>query len=480
MSEPSLKKNLALSTVYQVLTMIIPFVTAPYISRVLGANGVGIYSFTNSIQMYFSMFAALGTVGYGTREIAIHRSDRKQRSQLFWEIELLTVLTSFACLVAWGIFIFISNEYKIYYAILTFALLASLFDISWLYTGLEQFKYTVTQNTVYKLLGVAALFIFVKKSSDIPIYVLIMALTTLLSNVSMWIYLPKFVDRIPLKTVRLKRHFKETLIYFIPTIATSIYTILDKTLIGIITKEEAQNGYYEQATKIVNMAKTLTFAAMNNVLGSRISYLFAEKKTEEIKTRIHFSMEYILFVGMGICFGLLAVSRRLVPLFFGDGYDPVIELLYLLSPIVIIIGISNCLGAQYYNPAGLRSKSAKFIIAGSVVNLILNICLIPIFKSQGAVVASLAAEGVIAILYLKNCDNYYKWVDLMRSAWKKLMSAGVMLSVLMLIENLIDSNEIGVCVGVITGIVVYVAILYAMRDRFVLGMFERLKTIVKR
>lgn len=473
MSEPSLKKNFALSTVYQMLTMILPFITAPYVSRVLGAEGVGIYSYTNSIQMYFSMFAALGTVSYGSREIARHRNNKEERSQLFWEIESLTVLTTAVCLVAWTIFVKYSGGYKVYFAVLTFALIATLFDISWLYIGMEQFKYTVMQNSMFKILGVIALFIFVKESSDLPYYILIMSLTTLLGNMSMWIYLPKFVFLVPIRSLKLKRHFKETLIYFIPTIATSIYTVLDKTLIGLITKEEAQNGYYEQATKIINMAKTLTFASLNSVLGSRISFLFADNKTKEIKERIHFSMEYIMFMGLGICFGLLSLSDRFVPLFFGDGYEPVVVLLYMLSPIVIIIGISNCLGSQYYNPAGLRLKSAKYIIIGSVVNLVLNILLIPSLKSQGAVVASVIAELVIALLYMGNCNGYSRWSDLCRIGWKKFIAAVLMLIAVKALVRHISSNFLAVLSGIAIGVGIYIAALFILNDSLAKSMYKK-------
>lgn len=479
MSEPNLKKNYALSTVYQILTMLIPFITAPYISRILGADGVGIYSYTNSIQMYFSMFAALGTVSYGSREIARHRNNKEERSQLFWEIETLTVLTSFVCLFAWGIFVLLSMVYKVYYAILTFALLATLFDISWFYIGMEQFKYTVAQNSIFKILGVIALFLFVKKPSDVHIYILIMALTTLLGNMSMWIYLPKFIIRVPLKTIKLKRHFKETLAYFIPTIATSVYTVLDKTLIGLITKEDAQNGYYEQATKIINMAKTLTFSSLNSVLGARISYLFAEKRIEEIKRRIHFSMQYILFMGIGICFGLIAVSKRFVPLFFGAGYEPVIELLYLLSPIVIIIGISNCLGSQYYNPAGLRTKSAKYIIVGSVVNLIFNLILIPLYQSKGAVVATLIAECIITILYMCNCNKYCQWSELIKAGWKKLVAGIMMLVGISTIDGNLPLNIMGIIIILAFGIGIYCITLFLLKDNLIMDLINKIRKKVR-
>ncbi len=473
MKNVSVKKNIILSTFYQILTLIIPFLTAPYISRVIGATGVGIYSYTSSIQTYFSMFAALGTVTYGAREIARNRDDEYKRSKLFWEIELLTVITTMLCLIIWIILIGFSGVYKIYYIILTMNLFNTMFDISWFYSGLEQFKYTVTQNAVFKVLGVVLLFMFVKDSSDLFLYITLMSLTTLLGTMSMWLYLPKFLKRVKIKELKILHHFKETLVYFVPTIATSIYTVLDKTLIGVITGDQRENGFYEQATKIINMTKAITFSSLNAVLGARISYLFAEKKFEEIHKRIDTSMNYIFFMGFGIMFGLIGVADRFVPAFFGGGYEEVTGLIKILSPLVIIIGISNCLGSQYYNPAGLRSKSARFIIIGSCVNLILNLILIPRFWSYGASVATIIAELIISILYLKYCDGFLTLKKIFKFAWKKLISALIMLVFVCLLSNLkINKNSIIVIIQVICGVLIYAISLIVLKDEFTVSFLK--------
>ena len=186
-----LKKNLFLSTFYQVLKMVLPLITAPYAARVLGVDGTGIYSYTHAYVTYFMLFGALGMVSYGGREIARHRNNKDERSQIFWEIAILTFVTTMISILAWGIWILFNREYRIYYIILTFYLVGTMFDISWLYGGMEEFKYTVTQNSLFKILGTISIFVFVKKAEDLWIYILIMSLTTCLANISMWILHPK-------------------------------------------------------------------------------------------------------------------------------------------------------------------------------------------------------------------------------------------------------------------------------------------------
>lgn len=468
MNQPNIKINILLSSLYQVLTLIIPFITAPYISRVLGSNGVGIYSYTGSIQTYFAMFAALGTVAYGAREIARNRTDKKQYSKLFWEIEILTIVTTAVCLVFWGVWILLNKEYQLYYLVLTLNLLAVLFDISWFYTGLEQFKYTVFQNSIFKILGTISLFVFINDANDTGLYIGIMALTTLLSNMTMWFYLPRFLVKTNLKHLEIKKHFKETLVYFVPTIATSIYTVLDKTMIGLITGNIDENGYYEQATKIINMLKAVTFTALNSVLGARISFLFAKKRYDEIQERIDMSLEYILFMGFAICFGLLGVADRFVPLFFGQGYDRVIGLLYMFSPMVIIIGVSNCLGSQFYTPAGYRKESAKYIIFGAVLNFVLNWFMIPLFWSYGAVISSLASELSISILYICHSRGYVSFEKIFRKSLTKLVSGIVMFLIVIFIGKVITTGIVlTIMIQVFVGALTYCGMLLLLRDNSV-------------
>lgn len=480
-SEPSVRLNFVMSMAYQVLVVILPMITAPYVARVLGADKSGIYSFTASYQTYFSMFAALGTVSYGSREIARNRKDRPLRSKLFWEIELMTVLTSTVSIIAFIAFIASRDRYQIYYIPQVMAILAVMFDISWFFTGIEEFRYIVTKNAVFKLLGAVMIFALVHKPEDLLIYIIILSASTMLGNMSMWIHMPRFLDPVDFRTLTIRRHLKETLVYFIPSVATSVYTVLDKTLIGEITRNEAENGNYDKVVQIINIMKALTFTALNSVLGARISFLFAEKKYDEIRRRIETSINYILFMGLAIGFGLAGVAPRFIPWFLGPGYDRSVMMLIMMSPIVVIIGVSNCLGSQYYTPSGKRAQSARFIIAGSVVNLILNLILIPRFWGYGAIAASLIAELTITILYITFAGESFHPFVLVRDGWKKLIAAALMFAAVRLIDPYFNSNFIALVCEVCLGGAIYIAVQFILRDTFMTGFcMDTVKRVLKR
>lgn len=466
MQQISIKKNYTYRLFYEVLCVAVSFITAPYISRVLGADGVGIYSYTSSVMTYFTLIAALGTASYGAREISQHRDNQQQSSKLFWEIECMTIVTSMLCLAVWIGVIIYSAQYRYYYVALIPVLLGTMTDISWYFTGLEQIKYIVIRNTVCKLLGLFLLFTLVHDKDDLLLYMIINSLITLAGSLSMWTYLPKLLTRIDIKEIQIKKHFKETLVYFIPTLATSVYTVLDKTLIGIITRDSYENGYYEQASKIINMAKIFVFSSVNVVVGIRNSYLYSLHKYNELKSNIFRSMDFIFFTGMGCVCGIIGISPNFVPLFLGKGYEPVITLLRIMAPIILIIGVSNCLGKQYFTPSGKRKKSAKVIVVGAVINLILNLLMIPTLGSVGATIASLFAESVISILYVVMSDGYMSFKMLWMLSKKRLIAGVTMCIAINEIGKLTESNSIwGLFIQVISGIFLYGILLLIMNDR---------------
>ena len=473
MSAPSIRKNFVYRLLYEILVVITPLITTPYIARVLEPDGVGIYSYVSSIMTYFTLFAALGTVSYGSREIAQHRDNKQVASKLFWEIELMTVLTSSICLIAWIILIIFSTEYRIFFIAITPTLLATMFDISWFYTGHEKIIYSISWNAICKILGIFLMFVFVKEKGDLALYVIINASVLLLGNVSMWIFLPKLLTRVIFSTLSIKKHFRETLIYFIPAVATTIYTVVDKTLIKVITGDVFQNGYYEEATKVINLVKSLVFTSINSVLGARISYLFAKKADEEIKNRINRSMNFILLLGYGCMFGIIGISSNFVPFFFGKKYTAVIGLLNTMSVLIIIIGISNCLGTQYFTPSGRRKESAKYIIIGCVINLILNMCMIPALGATGAVIASIIAETTIMVLYLRNSRDYFDAKGLITLSWKRMVAGTIMCGAVRFIGFLPSNHMFAkLLLQIIIGIIVYSTVLMILKD----SLFSELKT----
>ena len=224
-SKQSVTKNYIYNLLYQILVLILPLITTPYISRVLGAENIGIYSYTISIATYFVLFGSLGIALYGQREIAYNQKNKKKYSVIFREIVILRIIPmSISVLIFYFIFVN-GNQYQIYYKILTLEIIGNCIDISWFFQGLEEFKKTVTRNIIIKLISVLCIFIFIKNQNDLYLYFLIYVFSTLIGNGSLWLYLPKFLGKVELKELNIFRHLKPTISLFIPQYKYIHYSI---------------------------------------------------------------------------------------------------------------------------------------------------------------------------------------------------------------------------------------------------------------
>lgn len=468
----SVRLNVVYDTLYRILTTITPFITAPYVARVIGAEGIGIQSYTQSIQSYFIMFASLGTAVYGSREVARVREDEKALSKLFWELELMCIITTSVCFLCWLPLVLGSTEYGKIYLVLSLGVIGTAVDISWFYTGLEKFRSIVRRNTVVKVAETVLLFTLVKSSDDLLIYISISAVTSFLCCISYWTGLGKLVKKVPFRELKLKRHFRGTFIFFLPSIASSIYLLLDKPMLKWITGDNAEIGYYQQAQKFIDVLKSIVFTSVNSVVGVRMSNLYAHDEKEEIRRNFSQSLNYILFMGFGCAFGLSSVAKTLVPVFYGPGYDKVVPLIYLFSPIVIIIGVSNCLEMQYFTPCGRRAESIRYLVVGAGVNLCLNMALIPSLKAFGATLATLIAETVITAQYIRNSREFISLGDIWLIAWRKLLS-GVLMMAAVLLVGMLEINAIAlISIQILTGVIVYVALLLLLRDRWLISFLS--------
>ena len=479
MEQVSIKKNYIYNTLYEILAIISPLITAPYISRVFGSDGVGIYSYTNAVAVYFTMFAALGIKSYGQREIAQHRDNKEQCSKLFWELEVVCISSTIIALLGWSVLVILSEKYSIYYFVLTMTVFATVFDISWFWNGQEQFKFIVIRNSVVKILGIVLLFTLVHEKSDLVLYMAIISGMNLLGNISMWSYLKKYIVKIDIKSLSVKKHYKQTIIYFVPTVATSIYTVLDKVMIGWITKDDSQNGYYEQATNIINMCKTIAFSIIT-VVSSRLSFLFTKEDHAEIKRKITQTLSFVTLVSIPISFGICAIASRFVPLFFGKGYDETVFMIYLLAPLTVIVGLSNCFGSLYFTPSGQRSRSNKAIVTGAIINLFFNLLFINIWNARGAAIASLVAESSITVMYLFMARKYYDLLLIPKIIWKRLLASSVMFIMIICFSYLLKdfSDIIVLSVQIVFGMIIYGIALLLLKDKFLFDVIIKCREMI--
>lgn len=440
---------------------------------------MGICSYTTSVVAIFNLFAVLGTTSYGQRTIAQCRDDRGTLSKRFWEIELLSVASTLLCVTVWLIYAFTNQDYRLYYIILTLDLVSTAFDIIWFYSGLEQFGLIVYRNAAVKIISIILMFAFVKKPEHAWLYIAILSLGKLIGNITMWIPIKNYIDKPRLLSLDIYQHVKETFAYFIPTAAASVYNYLDKVMIGAFTVTSAENGYYEQTNRVIAMGNTI-LVSVNTVMSARMSYLFAQGNIVEMKVRLEKTLRFIMTLGIPLAFGIASVSDCFVGWFFGQGFHKVSFLMKLASPLVPLMGLHNYLAALILIPSGQRVRSTKGVIIGAIVNFVLNIFLIPTYQSAGAVLATVASELAICIVYLHMSRDYITVGLVVRSLVRPLICGVAMGVIVVFIGYALGSGIVCTVTQVFTGITVYMALMLLIQDGITRELLQILIRYVSR
>lgn len=466
--------NYVYNLIYQILVLILPLITTPYISRVLGAENIGIYSYTISITTYFILFGSLGISLYGQREIAYWQKNKKKYSIIFWEIFLLRIITMSISTIIFYFTFARNGQYQVYYKVLILEIVGNCIDISWFFQGLEEFKKTVSRNIIVKIISVISIFSFVKSPNDLYLYFWIYVLSTLIGNGTLWLYLPKFIEKIKINELKIFKHLKPTISLFIPQIAIQVYTLLDRTMVGTIIANKSEVGYYDQAQKIVKMLLTI-ITSMGTVMLPRIANTYAEGNKEKVKKYMNKSFNLVFLLSFPMIFGIISVSNNFVPVFFGEGYDKVITLINVISPIILLIGLSNVTGTQYLLPTKRQKEYTISVICGAIINFIMNMCFIWRYGAMGASIGTVIAEFVVASVQIYFVRNDFNFKEILSSSKKYLVSSIVMFIICFILGKIVNNNLVATITQVIVGGITYICCLLILKDQFIFEILEKIK-----
>lgn len=392
----NLKKNLGYQTLYQILNICLPLITAPFLARVLGAESLGIMSYTGSVVHYFTLFSMMGLVNYGTRSIAVVKDDVIKRNNVFSQIFYMQLFATSIAFISYGIYLFVfCKDNVLVSCIQGIAVISCFFDINWFFFGIEEFKLTVIRGIFIRVITVALMLVLIKSPADLWIYAVLLIGSNLISQIVLWFYVPRFLKLVKPNFTTIKSHFVPNIKLFIPILAMSVYHIMDKTMLGALS-DYIQSGYYYNADKVINIPIGILMG-IGTVMLPRMSTLAGEKKKEEMDSLFNSSIRAIAFVSAAMCCGIAAIASEFTPFFFGQGYDDCVILIIVLAPVLFIKGLSLVSRNLYLIPNKLENKLTASVVAGAVVNLVVNLIFIPPLGALGAVIGTLTAEFVSCV-----------------------------------------------------------------------------------
>ena len=314
-----LLKNYIYNLVYQIVAIILPLVTIPYASRVLGAEMIGINSYTNTIISYFVLIANVGLTTYGNRTISYTRDSVLKRSQKFWEIFVIKIIMALFSLALFFTFTCIYREYTTFLYIQSIQILATAIDISWFFTGMEDFKRTVTRNILTKILSAICIIAFVKSREDLWLYILILVLSTFLGNLTLWTYVFDAIEVINFKSLQLKEHIKPVFVLFIPQLATTLFLTLNKLLLGNLSTL-SQSGYFDSADKVIRILLTF-ITAIGTVIFPRLANSFNRGEKRNVEELLKLSFGAVNIIAFPMIVGIMVIGRPISIIFFGSEFE---------------------------------------------------------------------------------------------------------------------------------------------------------------
>lgn len=397
-------KNFIYNIIYQIFIFIIPLISTPYISRTLGVDNVGIYSYTYSIVYYFMLCGLIGINNFGARKIAQSSHSKEKMSEEFINIYGLQFILTFLMMIIYYLFIFFVYKYNFKIMLIqSIFLLSVLLDINWFFFGIEKFKITISRNIIIKILSLILIFIFVKADNDLWKYTLIMSGSTLFSQAYLWIYIRKYIDFKKISIKKIIENLKPCIVLFIPIIAYSIYRVMDKTMIGYLSNT-IELGNYESAEKIINIPISFITA-----LGTVMLPHMSKVKEEEMEKKIIDTFRLIFFFLMPMALGIFAISTDFSIVFFGNEFSLTGNIIKILIPTVLFTAIANVIRTSYLIPKEKDKIYVNSTIIGAGVNLFFNVILIKKFGAYGACIGTILAEFIVMlyqIIFTKNVINY--------------------------------------------------------------------------
>lgn len=474
MKQVKLIKNYLYNASYQLLTLILPLITAPYVSRVLGPKGVGDYSFTYSIITWFTLITSIGIAYYGDRQVAYVRDDKYELSRTFYELQILKICMTIISLIGFIIFINLYHHYTFLLWLQVINILASTVDISWLYMGLENFKITVMRNTIVKITTVILIFTFVRNQNDTWLYVLVIALANFLGNLTLWPTLKKILIKVNPKALHPFMHLRESLMLFLPSIATKVYLNLNKTVLGVIVGATAA-GFYQNSDNLVQMVISIVTATGTVVL-PRAANEFSKGNQQKIKELLYKSFDFISFLVFPMAFGLAAISNHLAILFYGAKFAPVGSVMMLESIIIIFVGWSNAIGIQYLLPMNRTSEYTRSLVISAIFSVCISLPLIFIWRLHGAMLTTVLSEGVVTLYQLFTVRHEIKLTRLFYDVPKFFIASLVMFICVFTLGKHF-TNVAMLFVNIFLGVIIYIIMILIFKPRLLNNIKDILKGI---
>ena len=480
MKNKSLGLNAFLNGLKSTLNLLFPLITFPYVSRVLGVKGTGVYNYSNSIVSYFLLIAALGISTYAIREGAKYRDDKKQINEFASEIftiniwsTLVSYILLFACLI-----IFTNlHDYASCILIFSVQIFFTTLGMDWVYSIYEDYAYITVRSIFFQIVSLILLFIFVRSKNDYLNYAIITVFSSIGSNIFNFVHARMFVKVKLTWDIPWKHHLLPIFIIFASNVAIMVFVNSDITILGIM-KNTYVVGLYSVAAKVYSIIKNL-LASLLIVTVPRLAMLMGKRRMNEYNKILTKVINMLLLFTLPAMTGLFMLSKEVVLIISGRSFLAATPSLQILCFALIFSLFSWVMSDCVLIPI----KREKFVLIGTVISAIINICLnlilIPFWSEKAAALSTVAAEASMMISNLYFSRDIISKIIKSGNFRNNLLSSLLGCSGIVLICWLCDigweSFFLKTLFSIILSVVIYSAILIFLNNATIISIMKVIK-----
>ncbi|MCH4013377.1 MAG: flippase [Solobacterium sp.] len=477
MKQKSVGINAVLSIIKQSLAILLPMITVYYASRVLGKEYFGEVNYVRSIISYFVLISGLGIQTYAVREGAYYRDNPKKFNRFADQVFTINIISTIIAVFVLLFFILIPSSpfYNEKSLMLIFGLeiLLQTFGAEWINSAYEDFLYITIRYIVCNIIALILLFALVRNESDYCIYAFILVLSTYGGNLLNIFYIRKYA-KLKLTSLRkCKKHIKPIMYLFSTEIASTIYISSDTTMLGALVGNSPV-AIYTVASNIYTAVKRLSNAAITVAL-PRLSFYASKNDIDSFKRLFTKIVNYVLVILLPSIVGVFMLSKQLMIFMGGEEYAQGYISLQILS-IAILFGVCSYLLSRCVILPYKQDKTYMIAtIISAIINIVLNIFLIPVFSYNGAAFTTLISEVIIfAILYKKAKDLVSISID-KKSTCISLNGCILIALCCVVVEKFNYKTLPTIIISIMVSIILYILNLYIFKHPVFIDILKKAK-----
>lgn len=475
MKKKSLGVNAILNGLRNMLNLLFPLITFPYVSRVLSVRSIGIYNFSNSIITYFLLIASLGISVYSVREGAKYRDNKEELGKFASEvfsINIVSTIVSYLLLILLTVSIPKLSSVSTVIAIFSLQIAFTTLGTEWIFSIYEEYAYITLRSIFFKLISLLMMFVFVKNKNDVAIYAAITVFATVGSNVLNYIKAKRIITFNFTLDMNLKRHIKPIMIIFASNIAVLIYVNSDITLLGFF-KSSYDVGLYSVSVKIYSLVKTV-LSSILIVTIPRLSMLWGKEKYEEYFKVLKQIYNVLLILIVPAMIGIISMSKQIILVISGNKYVEASVSLKILSVALIFSIISWLFNECVLIPTKLEKYTFYGTLTSALLNIILNIFFIGKWGINAAATTTVVSELIGMILSIYFARNIVKIGELVENHLGCIVGSVAIYVECSIINIFIYNAFISVIVSIIVSLISYVTILIIFKDKVTVGFIHEI------